>query len=83
MMPGATSMSYSISLELIEDSRFVNPVILPPGSAKLAMLPTGSETWMNTMGMARVRRWSAACEAGCLGSGKLVCAGGCRAGGPR
>jgi hypothetical protein len=36
----------------MEDSRLVNPVMLPPGSAMPAMkpLPTGSETWMKTMG---------------------------------
>jgi hypothetical protein len=62
LMPGAISLRSSISLELIDDSKLVNPVMLPPGSAKPAMkpLPIGSETWMNTMGMVRVCCWSAA-----------------------
>jgi hypothetical protein len=61
-MSGAISLSNSTSLELIEDSRLVNPVMLPLGSAKLAMnpLPTGSDTWVKTIGMVRVSRLSAA-----------------------
>src|SRR5262249_219628 len=43
-------------------SMLVNPVTLPPGSAKLATkpLPTGSETLTNTIGIVRVCCSSAA-----------------------
>jgi hypothetical protein len=37
-------------------SKFWNPLIFPPGRAKLATkpLPTGSETWVNTIGIVLV-----------------------------
>jgi hypothetical protein len=59
---GAISFSVSIHLPPIENSNAVNPVMLPPGRAKLATnpWPTGSETDTNTIGIVRVSCWNAA-----------------------
>src|SRR6266581_3148695 len=53
---GAMSLSNSTHLPVIEDSKLVNPVTLPPGRAKLATKPspTGSDIDTNTIGMLRV-----------------------------
>src|SRR5262245_50335673 len=49
---GATALSSSSHLPPIEGSKLVNPVILPPGRARLATkpAPTGFATWQNTIG---------------------------------
>ncbi len=62
VMRGAISLSNPSHFPLIEDSKFVNPVILPPGCAKFATkpLPIGSETVVNTIGMVRVSDLSTA-----------------------
>ena len=61
---GAISLRSSSHLPPIDDSilMLVNPVTLPPGRASDATRPrpTGSETWANTIGSARVSRKSAA-----------------------
>ena len=61
---GAICLTSSSHLPPIDDSMlmFVNPVTLPLGRASDATnpLPTGSETWANTIGSVRVSRSSAA-----------------------
>jgi hypothetical protein len=61
---GAICLTSCSHLPPIDDSMlmFVNPVTLPPGRASDATkpLPTGSETWANTIGSVRVSRRSAA-----------------------
>ena len=54
--PGAICLSSSSHLALRPYSKFVNPVALPPGRARLSTkpLPTGSTTCTNTIGTARV-----------------------------
>ena len=53
---GAIAISNSNHLPPIEGSIVVNPLVLPPGRARLATypLPTGSRTFTNTMGMTLV-----------------------------
>src|SRR5438132_12034944 len=55
-MFGARRFSNSSHLPAVERSKFVNPVRLPPGRAKLwtTPAPTGSLTCTNTVGVARV-----------------------------
>src|SRR5262245_66433733 len=50
---GAISLSNSTHFSVIEDSKLVNPVTLPPGRAKLATKPSpmGSATDTNTIEM--------------------------------
>ena len=54
--PGAICLSSSSHFALRPYSKFVNPVALPPGRARLSTkpLPTGSTTCTNTIGTARV-----------------------------
>lgn len=53
---GATCLRSSSHLPLILYSKFIKPVVLPPGRARLSTkpAPTGSETRMNTIGTVRV-----------------------------
>src|SRR5262245_24477644 len=55
-MFGATRFTNSSHLLAIEGSKFVKPVRLPPGRAKLCTTPavSGSLTWTNTVGVVRV-----------------------------
>src|SRR6266487_2621223 len=59
---GAKSLSISSHFPLIDGSKLANPVIFPPGREKLETnpLPTGSATFVNTVGMLRVSRRMAA-----------------------
>jgi hypothetical protein len=59
---GATSLSSPNHLPLMAGSKFWNPVMLPPGRARLVTkpLPTASKTWANTIGTVRVNRCSSA-----------------------
>ena len=56
VMRGATSLSNSSHFAPIAYSKAVNPVVLPPGRAKLSTkpAPTGSMTPPNTIGTVRV-----------------------------
>src|SRR5260370_1285510 len=58
----ATSLSNCSHLAPIVVSKFVKPVILPPGAARLAANPLriGSAILTNTTGTVRVSRWRAA-----------------------
>ena len=55
-MPGAISFNNSSHFPLRPYSKFVNPVVFPPGRARLATKPepTGSTTATNTIGAERV-----------------------------
>src|SRR5205807_3175548 len=59
---GATRFTNSSHLLAIEGSKFVKPVRLPPGRAKLWTTPavTGSLTWTNTVGVVWVVSLTAA-----------------------
>jgi hypothetical protein len=59
---GANSLSISSHFPAIGYSKVVNPVMLPPGRAKLATNPpaTGSDTCKNTIGMVLVASFSVA-----------------------
>src|SRR5262245_31193656 len=52
---GAISLSSSSHFALKANSKFMKPVVLPPGRARLATkaLPTGSLTFANTIGTER------------------------------
>ena len=58
---GATSLSIASHFPVMLASYNKMPVKLPPGRAKLVTNPEpiGSEMPTNTIGMARVSRWSA------------------------
>ena len=60
VMSGTTSLSSSIHLPPSDDSRLMNPVMLPPGCGRLLTnpLPTGSDTMRKTMGIDLVSRCS-------------------------
>jgi hypothetical protein len=62
LMFGATPFTNSSHFLAIEGSKFVKPVRLPPGRAKLWITPavTGSLTWTNTVGVVRVVSLTAA-----------------------
>src|SRR5215813_12147133 len=66
---GAISLRTSRDLPYIENSPVVNPVMLPPGCARLETkpLPTGSVICTKTIGMLRV-----SCCSGCNTSGLLA-----------
>src|SRR5205085_2659005 len=59
---GANCLSSSTHLPAILGSKFVKPVMLPPGRARLLTYPrsTGSLTPANTIGVVRVARCNAA-----------------------
>ena len=54
--PGAISLSTSSHFPLMPYSKLVKPVALPPGRARLSTnpAPTGSNTFVNTIGTKRV-----------------------------
>jgi hypothetical protein len=56
VMPGTTSLRTSSHFPLTPYSKFVKPVALPPGRARLATkpAPTGSAVCVNTIGTVRV-----------------------------
>src|SRR5262245_5452953 len=73
---GATSLSVCSHLPLIENSKFVKPVTLPPGRARLGTkpLPAGSVTCTNTVGNVVVSlRSSASTGVYWLGSRRAKC----------
>ena len=65
---GAISLSSSSHLVAVAGSKWVNPVTLRPGRARLSAKPsaTGSDISGNTIGMVRVSFMSAEIEGGLL-----------------